>query len=68
MIWSFNYADCEYGKEEWGVYANTADKYWTNVDYQLENMVDHLDIWNDQFQDWNITIVNEMTNTEDYFR
>ena len=57
-----------YGEEEWGVYANSTEEYWTNVDYQLENIVDHFDIWNDQFQDWNITIVNEMRNIEEYFR
>ena len=58
-----------YDEEEWGVYANSAEEYWSKVDYKIENMIDHFDIWNDHSQNWNNrTNITDMSNTEKYFR
>ena len=57
-----------YSEEEWGVYANSTEEYWTKVDYKIENMVDHFDIWNEHSLNWNRTNAKDILNTEKYFR
>ena len=63
-----NCADCEYGKDEWGVYKNSAEEYWAKVDYKIEKILDRFDIWNEESQNWNTTFVYNSQNTEEYFR
>ena len=57
-----------YGQDEWGVYANSAEEYWITIDYKIEKMVDHFDIWNEQTENWNSTILKNVLNSKDLFR
>ena len=49
------------------MYANSTQEYWTTVDYEIEKMVDHIDIWNENTKSWNITSLNKL-NAGEYFR
>ena len=62
--YSFPNVGCEFGRNDFGIYADSRKEYWSDIrrgsrNFDVTDFIDFVDIWNEKQQTWNRIFHNE---------
>ena len=66
-----NILGCVYNEDDFGLYANSQEEYWSEIDdrlvrYKLKDLVKLIDVWNGTSKKWNRVFHDREDNTSNF--